>query len=338
MENKDQMRPKKETPHDLTREGSKMNSRKAVCKNENTKTVEPLQVSIRHRGFSVQGFKRSGKDNSDNLKNREEGDICGWSASSRRRFRRFLMDNSAPPDWDNYAVTLTVPGPVMEAKQYKDLWDNYRKRLSKKKIIVVWRCEVQKRGALHWHCIASIPKQHTVRKQLRESKALAIEWLVCDWWEAVRKLGEVVNYETEKTIIHHATSRMALFGAMEHAVDLQEEKQGDAWWRYLCDHASKAKQEQIGEDIGRHWGVFGRGYVVENLPSSTHSLDESQFFKLHRFIRRLSRPRVKDERDPFGYRLGFAPHLSLFGRVDRFGRQHAIGRLIDFVKSAALTS
>ena len=50
--------------------------------------------------------------------------------------------------------------------------------------------------------------------------------------------------------------RSALMGADRHAVDIEADTGKTLWWRYLCDHTSKSKQEQVfGWDGFRHWGV-----------------------------------------------------------------------------------
>jgi hypothetical protein len=280
-----------------------------------------LQVHISKRGYVLHGFKRTGKPKPENLKKREEGDIVGWSTESRRRLRRYLMDYQAPNNWQTYSLTLTVPGPVLEPKQYKEMWEVFRKRVSKKPLLMVWRAEVQKRKAIHWHCVLSLPKDR--------NKMTIID----KWWDVITELGTLENYETKNMIVSHADSRMCLFGAMEHSVDIQEERENDTWWRYLADHTSKSKQEQVGENIGRHWGVIGRVHAVPTISDEVCQISDTNFFRLHRLLRRMSTPRIKDERDPFGYRLGWAPTISKFGRSDRFGRGQAVKRLIGWIQA-----
>jgi len=313
------MNTKKEPPQGYSLEGAEKTSCSKTG-NDGSKYRLGLQASVSSRGVSIHRRTRTNnRDNSDNLKRRKAGDIATWSTSSRRKFRRFLMDWREPIGWFNYSHTLTVPGPVLEPKESKELWDKYARRITKRKILVVWRAEVQKRGAMHWHCIASLNSLNDVFR------------LYHTWWECIEELGAFENHETSSGVVVSGSSRMALNGAFGRSVRLDSERGGDCWWRYLCDHASKSKQEQVGENIGRHWGVFGRKWAVPAFSEVACRLSDGQAVLLDRFLRRLRTPRVKDERNPFGYRLGWAPKMSRFGRSDYFGHQSAVKRYLDHI-------
>lgn len=282
-----------------------------------------LQVSVSDRGYVLHGFKREGNGKPENLKRREEGDISGWSPASRRRLRRFIHDYREPDGWPNYGVTLTVPGPVLTPKQSKDLWASFQKHMCRIKALIVWRAEVQQRGAVHWHLLVSLHPSLNVHRVITER-----------WWNCVEALGEVKDYTMKSgTVIEYASSRMTLFGAMERCVDVEPQRESDSWFRYLCDHMSKSKQEQIGENIGRHWGIVGRKWAVPSISIEVCELTYRENFLLRRCLRRLSTPRVKNESDPFGYSLGWAPKTSLYGRQDRFGHTQAVSRLLSWVKT-----
>ena len=47
--------------------------------------------------------------------------------------------------------------------------------------------------------------------------------------------------------------RSALMGADRHAVDIEADTGKTLWWRYLCDHTSKSKQEQVL--VGMAFGI-----------------------------------------------------------------------------------
>lgn len=286
-----------------------------------------LQVSICSRGFSLFGFQSKNKGKPENLKKREDGDIKGWSSGSRRRLQRFAHDYKEPDGWALLGATNTVPGPVLTPRESKELWATFTKHLDRKKVIIIWRAEVQKRGAVHWHMLVALHPSL--------SSPASIYRLLCErWFEAVEALGAVSDYTMGNgTVITSAPSRMALPGARERAVDIEEQKGGDAWLRYICDHLSKSKQEQVGEDIGRHWGVIGRKYAVRSVSLVSCELTYRENFVLRRFLRRLCTPRVKNERSPFGFSLGWAPKSSLYGRQDRFGHTLAVRRLLSWVKS-----
>lgn len=282
-----------------------------------------LQVSICDRGYSLFGFESKNKGKPENLKKREEGDIQVWSSASRRRLRRFIHDYCEPRGWLNFGVTLTVPGPVLTPGQSKELWASFQKHMCRKQVLIVWRAEVQQRGAVHWHLLVSLPPSLNVHRLITEK-----------WWDCVEALGELSNYTMGNgSVITHASSRMALFGALERCVCVEPQKEGDTWFRYLCDHLSKSKQEQEGFDIGRHWGIVGRKYAVPTISKEVCELTYRENFVLRRCLRRLSTPRVKNERSPFGFSLGWAPKTSLYGRQDRFGHTLAVSRLLSWVKS-----
>jgi hypothetical protein len=229
------------------------------------------------------------------------------------------MDYREPEGWYNYSLTLTVPGPVLTPKEYKKLFDRFGLRLFKLKALAVWRCEVQKRGALHWHLVVSL--------QSASNAALVYEL----WWSCIDELGAFENHVNSDGDVISGTSRMALNGSHGRSVKLEAERGGDCWWRYLCDHASKSKQEQVGENIGRHWGVIGRKWAVPAFSEVACRLTDRQAVLLDRFLRRLRTPRVKEERSPFGYRLGWSPKMSRFGRSDYFGHQQAVKRYLEHI-------
>jgi hypothetical protein len=130
---------------------------------------------------------------------------------------------------------------------------------------------------------------------------------------------------------------MMLAGAFEHCVKIEPEKDNDCWWRYMCDHASKGKQEQIGADIGRHWGIIGRKYAIPAVSDLICRLTDQQAVKFDRFLKRLRTPRVKKPSDPFGYGLGWSPKMSRYGRSDYFGHQKAVERFLGWIGALSET-
>ena len=75
-----------------------------------------------------------------------------------------------------------------------------------------------------------------------------------------------------------------------------------AWLRYMQDHASKGKQDQIGVAKGRHWGIIGRKLYSRAVPVSTAELSDSEYFRFLRAYQRLCRPsfRLRVFRAAFG--------------------------------------
>ncbi|HIJ69317.1 MAG TPA: hypothetical protein HPP57_07415 [Deltaproteobacteria bacterium] len=96
--------------------------------------------------------------------------------------------------------------------------------------------------------------------------------------------------------LSHVDNLMAWPGANLHAVDIKKQGDSGAWMRYMQDHASKAKQEQVAVNCGRQWGVVGRKRFKKCLPSEVYTLTDSQRDKFLRGLQRLSTPRVYDRK------------------------------------------
>lgn len=218
---------------------------------------------------------------------REKGDIKGWSLSSRRRMREWLMTHNGPSGWSSVAIDLTFPampkGSVDLVVGREDAINVFRafvKRLCRAGWGLVWRLEVQprkdtKRADLrgipqpHYHCIGVCPPGVDPMSSR-------------DHWLAV--LGP----------------RGAVPGAVEHAARVAV---CDDWTgariRYLHDHASKAKLEQVAVGWGRHWGVVGRSVFVNDW-GKVASLTRQQEWIAARILRKLIRRRVHDSRGAGG--------------------------------------
>ena len=86
-------------------------------------------------------------------------------------------------------------------------------------------------------------------------------------------------------------TRDAWPGADKRAFDCQD---GDgargAWLRHLQDHATKHKQGQIPEGIGRHWGIVGRSRMVQAIPDHITEPSDAQFKAVVRMMQRLATP------------------------------------------------
>jgi hypothetical protein len=160
------------------------------------------------------------------------------------------------------------------------------------------------------------------------------------WWDAVRRLGPF-SYDPPyyggkgewASGITAVESLMGMPGAYEFSAHVQtNEGHGwrGAWLRYLQDHASKAKQEQIAEGM-RHWGIVGRKRFKRVTPSDAYGLTERQWWALLRRVQRLSTPSIPDGKSPFGRRLGFRTRRgSGHGASVWFGRPETLLRLVDW--------
>lgn len=241
-------------------------------------------AELRHNGQGLRAklrtrVKRGGKPPV------ERGKIKGWSLSSRRRFRDLLLLNRAPDGWQTYSLTLTVPplplgspSPCIDKVDTGRLWHAFSKAVQRRGHLAIWRLEIQSRTKTkredirgvpqpHWHIIGACPS----------GDFGAITWLTDTW---LRLLGE----------------RGKVAGADRRAVDADWcESWSDGQLRYLYDHASKVKAEQVADGWGRHWGVIGRKYLTPD-EGQTYVLRGRDLVDLWRLLRRLHRRRVPDRR------------------------------------------
>lgn len=211
----------------------------------------------------------------------KRGKIRNWSANSVRRLREVLLSKHVP-DSQVVGITLTVPwrDPV------PDIDDVFRASIKRFRVAfiraypnsaAVYRVELQQRGMPHLHMITYFGKGDT----LDVGKILLL------WW----KHGFLDLRDG------------SMDGYLKHGVKC--EVMGDNVTRlvqYLCDHASKRKQAQLGWQ-GRQWGVIASRNLSPrpsiDLPPFSSARSEGYFWRL---IHRLTRYRVKGVGScPFGY-------------------------------------
>lgn len=116
-----------------------------------------LKIDLFPDGCRIHGDSQPGNPDGKGGRDALRGEISGWSQSSRKRMRDFLLDYEMHSEYRCVAVTLTIPGPVMEGETVKRLWKLFKDRITKAGICAVWRLEQQERGAIHWHLIAGVP-------------------------------------------------------------------------------------------------------------------------------------------------------------------------------------
>lgn len=259
------------------------------------------------------------------------GRVQGWSSASRRRFREFMLSWGPPESFRPCGFTFTIPGPPLPVPVVKKLWGDWCRRAQAAGWGVVWRLEVQQRGAVHWHGLCYLPVEKDGRVHLAD---------VClSWEDALRRLGPFdysppLEVGSNKNLVYHVESLMCIPGANLHAVDVRSEGgSGGAWRRYLQDHASKSKQDQIAQGLGRHWGVVGRKHFQRVLPSSVSELSNPAFFAFLRAFQRLCTPVVKAPGSPFGRRLGYRIRRGSLGRSVWYSSTVTVARLVEWASA-----
>jgi len=118
-------------------------------------------------------------------------------------------------------------------------------------------------------------------------------------------------------------------GAKFYAVDVQfSDGKDGAWKRYIIDHATKSKQDQIVENCGRSWGVIGKKKFVVRPPDKAVNFEDAKsFFRFIRVFQRLRTPQVKNRKSIFGRSLGFPAGGGVFGSRVWFSRGDTVERL-----------
>lgn len=84
------------------------------------------------------------------------GRVATFSKSSRRRLRNLLLTREWAAGFVSYGVTFTVPGTIVTPEEYRKVWSVFSLDVVVAGHAMIWRAEVQGRGATHWHCIFGV--------------------------------------------------------------------------------------------------------------------------------------------------------------------------------------
>lgn len=244
---------------------------------------------------SFKGVKVRGK----HLDGVKRGKIRGWSAGSVRRLRETLLSRHVP-DSQVVGVTFTLPWkkdvPHID-EVFRAIMERFRVAFSRAypKSAAIYRIELQKRGMPHLHCIMSFAPGESYDK----GKLLLLWWK--NGFQDLRdgSMDGFIKYGVKCEIMGSNVVRLV---------------------QYLCDHASKRKQAQLGWK-GRQWGVIGSKNLCNRptkmLPPFPTARAEGYFWRL---IHRLTRYRVKGDcsfgfkytnpRRVYGVTFGVSPDVA----------------------------
>ena len=283
--------------------------------------VKLYEVDLYGEGVRLQTPTHAAKGNPKPAK---RGKIEGWSKSSRRRMREWLLTKTVP-DTQIVGASMTIPGPSLPATESKELWHDWCRDIERRGWSVVWRMEVQSRGQLHWHCLVYLPPK-VGRGQIADS-----------WWDALRGLGRRVFDPPHRLPsgdeILSVSTLMAMPGADRRSCVTNNNEDGCAnWKRYIQDHATKAKQEQIPENMGRHWGVVGRNRFKACEIMRAYEMTAPEYWRFLRAYQRLCTPSFKCDGVPFGRRLGFRIRRGKWGGSVWFSNPSTVERLVKWAK------
>ena len=273
----------------------------------------------------------------------KRGKIQGWSKASRRRLRYVLLTSSGPEGTKPYGLTYTIPGvPALSPEESKTVWKNFCREVDRRGLVMIWRLEVQERGALHWHAVLwaldDIPMNPRSRKDKMWVPTRAALHML--WMEALRKAPPVERFgdpyygPSGKWKVGIEYSRRDEWpGADKRAFDCQDGNGArGAWLRYLQDHATKHKQGQVPEGIGRHWGIVGRSKLVQAIPDHIAEPTDAQFKAVVRMMQRLATPIRPCPNAPFGKKLGYTLRRGSRGSSTWFSKPETIRRLMEWAK------
>jgi len=196
----------------------------------------------------------------------KRGKIGGFSRSSRRRLREFILFSSFPEHLEPWAITLTVPGSIIIPSEHRRIFEVFTHCLRNAQIPAVWRLEVQERGQPHLHMIVGLRDPGEV------------PWLRDAWLRSLRKIGRDPVFDT---------FRDELTGARKFAFHADSFDGSGSWLRYISDHASKASYQEA-DGFGKHWGIICRSRFV-SMPSIQVDLNSRQYAAVARWLRRLRR-------------------------------------------------
>lgn len=285
------------------------------------------------------------------------GTVKGFSYASRRRMRHFLMTHDMP-DRLLFNVTFTFPTTDINDDQEKLIFENWSRQAVKSDWSAVWRLQVQKRGARHWHLLIGVRPEGIgtpAVQRLRPDLSAKLLWQLGamhirdSWAEACNSIGEVGIKVTSRRYGAAAMGRgliSAATGFNKHAVDVQgdyaagredrEEKSGQvggAWCRYLCDHATRTSQEAVGK--GRQWGIVGRKGFVQVYPDEVYKLDVHQYARFRRAYERLATASRIALDSVFGTKLGRRVKRGRRGTAASFVKPETVRRLIGWAAAAS---
>lgn len=288
-------------------------------------------------GFELQAPAKGGNPNIDKM-DKKRGKIKGWSAASRRRFREFLLKHSIPNDLTLYALTLTIPGPVIsDVLLAKSMFENFCRRIKRRELPMIWRVEIQKRGQLHWHCMlgANLTIHEIKTMWLHSLDSVGrIGYLTTKWVKECKHLPLEGDFEeTEKglMIVCYLSKCVGAYD-VGPKVDLIEDKT-QGWIRYLHDHTTKRKQEQIPENIGKHWDIITRKKFIEQPPQLISGLTLKEYSRVMRWFSRLCTPYIRDSSALFGRRRGFYWRRGKSGKSVFFSDPATLQRMVNLATS-----
>jgi hypothetical protein len=255
-------------------EAPKLLSASAVLEN-----MEQYQLRMKVTSHAVVEYSKVGREMSTNsLKNLEEvkGGLAAQDLSdnAKKRFKKCcasLFDIATLSKLTGKRkkrvrfvfTTLTLPFGKISDYAAKRAFSRTLDKLKKYKFITeyVWRAEVQKRGALHFHMIST---RYIPRERLRRI-----------WSNALRATGEMDGFKEK-------------YGMKDNqGVNIKEVYSTEGAVKYIQKYLSKDSQGKRAIQ-GRQWGASDglRNFKPLDLPVYTDDGEKSKWHKTAHLLRR----------------------------------------------------
>jgi len=232
---------------------------------------------------------------------RKQGDISGFSENSRSRLRVLL----STAKWKGgkcrrYGFTLTLPWAAND-DEWRKVWHDFVMRLRRFDLGLIWRIELttgkaEKSGGIrrcHVHAMAWIPVDVPLQRlDVRLNEKSIMEFNIMVFADAWLDSWKAYTPPLTQSQWDYATKIGESKGCGVVYKPLDDSKDGAI--HYLCDHASKHKQEQLGWK-GRQWGVVNRRCFSFPSDDDGEQLTGLDWSIASRQLRRLGKALVRSK-------------------------------------------
>jgi len=170
----------------------------------------------------------------------KRGKIKGFSRASRKRLMHLLGEIDKSEYERAYFITLTYPEHYPDWVTAKAHFDAFYKRMVRKfgDFPVLWRAELQARGAIHFHCIAFLGVD------VLDAELSAI---VAGAWYEVAGGGDPYHYLFHIGALRGSKGCASRVGSMRRVL------------YYVSKYVAKVNEFEQG--IGRFWGLLGKRFL-----------------------------------------------------------------------------
>lgn len=240
----------------------------------------------------------------------KRGVIYQFTPASRKRMRKFCRKLNLEVTGMPLFVTLTQPGTfVDDPKEWKRYLKNMLKSIKRRwpKAFVVWRMELQERGAPDIHLLLfQGPKVNPVEVTLRKTgkkgfvlptrdpvNKAVMDWFSERWWEVCGKVSE--DHRKAGTKVEAIRSANGIIA-------------------YVTKYMAKEQKAMARlNPFGRHWGVVGRENVTFQR-KGVYGTKEKAWYQIRRTIARWLSKKLRKKVRIYWRGNGF--NLETFPTVD----------------------